>query len=550
MRHTLSIKLVILAFATAPSLTTAQVVEVAENITPYTAFERIVPLGQNWAVAYSFNGFSIRNSAGELLNSVYTPMWITPVTTDLGSMGDMIPTAEGGLFLLGPFFGCDYVGLNTLMRLDANGSTLWTKEEIESNLWLSHLALEPQDRLALVSPTNVVLTDLDGNVSDQWEIDLETIRRAIWTAANDLLVASEDSLILFNELGEWLMSSAIEGIVDVRSFGSGSLVLTTTDIHVLDSDLAVTTSDPLPIGAGTPREFVPGSSGFIVRTDSSFLSWSDDQGLVELFQTELAPGQVINSTWYADDQYHTAGMIQGNQRGSGYFRTYTSSGGTSEHSEDVAVELTVDTVWFEGPNGMYFYHRADVTVRLSVVGTDTINDVIVTHEEYIPVIFDCVPPSRTVRLQDMALAPGSDTTFVILGLNVFATTTPPGSTISTEVCVVAQRPNHVADRDPTDNKACASGTFMTNVGIHDQRTTAPRIFPNPFHDRINLAELPAGTATIELYDASGRQVLQKSRVADELHVVLLPQLCDGLYQLLIRTEEGVVSQKLVKGTDR
>ncbi len=554
MRHTLSINLVILAFATAPSLTTAQVVEVAENITPYTAFERIVPLGQNWAVAYRFYGLSIRSTEGQLLNSIYTPMWINQAASTWGSMGDMIPTADGGLYLVGPLFGCDFVGMNTLMRLDANGSMLWTNEEIESNWWLSHLALEPQDRLALVSPTDVVITDLDGNVSDQWEIDMETIRRAVWTPANDLLVASEDSLVLFNDLGEWLMSSAIEGIVDVRSFGSGSLVLTTTDIHVLDSDLAVITSDPLPAGAGSPREFVPGSSGFIVRTDSAFLSWSDDQGSVELFQIELAPGQVINSTWYADDRYHTAGVIQGNQRGSGYFRTYTSDGSTSEHSEDVAVEVTVDTVWFEpigwGAPSSSMYHRADITVRVINSGPAALTDVLVSHQEYEYISFSCEPNARTVHLQDMELNPGQDTTFVMQGLLVTGSSTPPGTSVETEVCVVAQRPNHVADRDPTNNRACASGTFMNTVWIRDQTTTAPRIFPNPFHDRINLAELPAGSTTIELYDASGRQVLWKSGVVDELHVVPLPQLADGLYHLLIRTEEGIVSQKLVKGPDR
>jgi len=150
----------------------------------------------------------------------------------------------------------------------------------------------------------------------------------------------------------------------------------------------------------------------------------------------------------------------------------------------------------------------------------------------------------------MELNPGQDTTFVMQGLLVTGSSTPSGTSVETEVCVVAQRPNHVADRDPSNNRACASGTFMNTVGIRDQTTTAPKIFPNPFHDRINLAELTAGSATIELYDASGRQVLRKSGAADELHVVILPQLVDGLYHLLIRTEEGIVSQKLVKGPDR
>ncbi|MGV3638627.1 MAG: T9SS type A sorting domain-containing protein [Flavobacteriales bacterium] len=554
MPHKLSINLVILAFAAAPDLTTAQVVEVAENITPYTAFERIVPLGQNWAVAYRYPGLSIRNNEGQLLNSIYTPMWISPAAADWGSTGDMIPTADGGLYLLGPFFGCDYVDMNTLMRLDANGSILWTNEYIDSNWWLSHLARDPQDQLALVSPTNVVLTDLDGNVTEQWEIDLETIRRAVWTPANDLLVASEDSLVLFNGLGEWVTGIAIEGIVDVRAYGSGALVLTTTGIHVHDNNLAVIASAPLPTGAGTPREFVPGSSEIIVRTDPAVLSWSEDQGVIELLQPSLAPGQLIHSAWYADGRYLTAGEITGNQRASGFFRTYANDGTTSEHDEDVAVEVTLDSVWFEpigwGAPSTYMYHRADVTVRVINSGPVTLTDVLISHQEYEYISFGCVPNARTVRLQDMELDPGEDTTFVMQGLLVTGSAIPSGTSVETEVCVVAQRPNHVADRDPSDNRACASGTFMNTVGVLSQSRQAAEIFPNPFNDRLSLVDLPPGLASIELFDASGRMVFHMAGTADQLHVVNLPTLRDGLYQLLIRTEEGIVSRKLMKGSDR
>lgn len=549
MRDTLSIYLVILAFATSSNLTIAQVVEVAENFTPYTAFERIVPLGQNWAVAYRYNGLSIRNSEGEMLNSIFTPMWISPHATGWGSMGDMIPTADGGLFLLGPIFGCDYVGMNTLMRLDANGSTLWTKEEIESNWWLSHLALEPQDRLALVSPTDVVITDLDGNVSGQWEIDLETIRRAIWTPANDLLVASEDSLVLFNGLGEWMMSGAMEGIVDVRSHGTGSLVLTTSAIHVLDGDLALVTSDPLPPEAGTPREFVPGSSGFIVRTDSAFLSWSEDQGLVELFQPALAPGQVINSTWYADGLYLTSGEIVGNQRASGYFRTYASDGSTSEHSEDVAVELTVDTVWFEpigwGAPSSYMYHRADISVRVINSGPAALTDVLVSHQEYEYISFGCEPYARTVHLQDMELNPGQDTTFVMQGLLVTGSSTPSGTSVETEVCVVAQRPNNVADRDPTNNRACASGTFVNTVGVSEGKFRELRVYPNPFTQELNIDGVPPG-ASLQLFDTSGRIVVQQLHVDGARGTLDLTTIGTGAYRLYFVTDRGSWSAMVYK----
>lgn len=93
-------------------------------------------------------------------------------------------------------------------------------------------------------------------------------------------------------------------------------------------------------------------------------------------------------------------------------------------------------------------------------------------------------------------------------------------------------------------------TMLCIVSIRTDAAQVPKIFPNPFNDRINLAELPGGTATIELFDASGRQVFQKVGTANELRVVMFPQLSDGLYQILIRTEEGIISQKLVKGSGR
>jgi hypothetical protein len=196
------------------------------------------------------------------------------------------------------------------------------------------------------------------------------------------------------------------------------------------------------------------------------------------------------------------------------------------------------------------FHRADITVRVINSGPVTLTDVLISHQEYEYISFGCEPYARTVRLQDLELEPGEDTTFVMQGLLVNGSSIPSGTSVETEVCVVAQRPNHVADRDPSDNRACASGTFMNTVGILSQSPQVPKVFPNPFNDRIHLADLLTGGATIELFDASGRLVFQEVAPANERQVVNLPPLSDGLYQLLIRTEEGIVSQKLMKGSDR
>jgi len=550
MRYPNNTALVIMALSLAPCSVTAQVDEVAENITPYTAFERIVPIGQNWAVAYLFHGLSIRNDEGQLLNTIHTPMWISPTTTEWGSMGDMIPTADGGLYLLGPFFGCDYVGMNTLMRLDTNGGILWTNEYIESTWWLSHLAQDPQDRLALVSATHVVLTDLDGMVLDEWEIDLESIRRALWTPTNDLIVASTDSLIRFNADGHATTSTGLEGVVDIRTSGSHVLVLTTDELHVLNSEFELQSSQSLPLEGGVAQEFVPGSDEVVLRTELAFWTWTEEEGIFLLFQPELAPGQRIKSAWSTDQGYFTVGDIESLQRRSGLFRSYGTDGSTSHHTEDVSVELALDSVYFEdmgwGTPGTHFYHRADVTIRLSVLGSAPITDVIISHEEYQPYMFGCEPGSRMVRLHEMELQPGTDTTFTMQGLYATGSPTPPGMLVTTEVCVVAQRPNHVADRDLSNNRACGSGTFMNTVGINDLQQSTLLVYPNPIVDHVTLAWQHKGMTRIELFDASGRQVLEKSAQGEGPITMDVSHLNNGIYHLLVRTDQEVHSRILVR----
>jgi len=530
----------------------AQLVEVADNTTPFTTYERMVPLGGNWAMAYRYQGLVVRDDLGQFVRNIPTPVWVTQQGVEWGSMGDIVPSTDGGLFLLGPLFGCDYVGETIFWHLDPVGELVWEREVIGSSFgWLSHLARAPLDRLALIADDEVIITDLDGYEQHRWDIDHGQVIVASWTATNDLVIATSDSLISYSLEGVHLASTNLAGgIRDIVVDGELILVLTANELNVFAASLAILGSFEVPADVGTSNGFVEGADAIIVRTDSALLEWDPNDGFSTLLIPDLAPGQRIVSTWQDGDRIVTAGAIDANDRSSGMFRAYSFDGSTTDRYEDVAVELTLDTVWFEpifgGPPTNYLYELADVSVRVVNTGPVVLNDVLLSHKEYEYISFGCEPYSRTIRLTDMELGPGEDTTVVMQGLLVTGGTFSSGSLVEAEVCVVAQRPNHVADRDTSNNMACGSGTFMNTVGIEDLQGQGIIVSPNPFSEHIRLNGLTEHQVTITLSDALGRTVYQVSGPGGNLRDLQPPYLPNGQYMLTIRSDNGSLSRKLIR----
>jgi PKD repeat protein len=87
---------------------------------------------------------------------------------------------------------------------------------------------------------------------------------------------------------------------------------------------------------------------------------------------------------------------------------------------------------------------------------------------------------------------------------------------------------------------------VQKVGVNnvEKNNTSISIFPNPTNGLVQI-QSPINIQTILVFDITGKQLLQQepNTQTDEINISNLPQ---GLYQIHIQTEMGVVVKKLVK----
>lgn len=81
--------------------------------------------------------------------------------------------------------------------------------------------------------------------------------------------------------------------------------------------------------------------------------------------------------------------------------------------------------------------------------------------------------------------------------------------------------------------------------VFEQQLQAVKMYPNPANDVLTL-ELPAGlSATISLWDATGRQVLAPAVVTSTRYMINTAKMVPGMYSAMIKTTSGVVVKKVV-----
>jgi hypothetical protein len=118
-------------------------------------------------------------------------------------------------------------------------------------------------------------------------------------------------------------------------------------------------------------------------------------------------------------------------------------------------------------------------------------------------------------------------------------------TINLELCLYTAAPNSELDEDTTNDHFCE--TFVV-VDTEEQLPVANelQIFPNPTNDLITLSLPGAQLHALQVYDQTGRLMLQRKLSLGEREEVALGRLPAGMYWLKVVTSDGVISQKISK----
>ncbi len=87
------------------------------------------------------------------------------------------------------------------------------------------------------------------------------------------------------------------------------------------------------------------------------------------------------------------------------------------------------------------------------------------------------------------------------------------------------------------------------IGIEEQSSELVQVFPNPFHQKIQInipSNLRSKNASINIYNSQGVLVYQERKVSEEKDMILSLNLSSGLYLLEFVTENQKYHQKLIK----
>ena len=81
------------------------------------------------------------------------------------------------------------------------------------------------------------------------------------------------------------------------------------------------------------------------------------------------------------------------------------------------------------------------------------------------------------------------------------------------------------------------------IGVHDTESVNIAIYPNPVKDVLIIENGELKIENVEIYDGSGRKIVNYSLSTNQINVSALPQ---GIYFVKLEMEKGTVTKKFVK----
>jgi hypothetical protein len=236
-------------------------------------------------------------------------------------------------------------------------------------------------------------------------------------------------------------------------------------------------------------------------------------------------------------------------RSTGVLRTIALDGDVATHDMNVeAVIESVDSTWYTGTLPIIMPH-ASVTVRLTNQGSETVQWIALN---YWALWWICSGAGFTHVHDSLDLAPGESMliSFDNIMLGHYGLVSP--SVLNQEVCIMALSPNHVWDRDMSNNLACDSAHLV--VGVEEIGSDLLGIsFVNPFADHLegSFASPLRSATTISLFDVQGRELLftQIQQGATRFNMNT-EALADGPYLMTMQVDGRRVTRSVVKQTPR
>lgn len=517
--------------------TYAQLWEQADQRSEEIRLDRALPVGGGrWAVIgkCAFAGCHMISVVAENGSVVWE---------DLGNYGigvgygDVTQMPDSGLLHVGIYDGCDYLGPDSrVRRFASDGTILW---ELYITPWQAYppvMAAEgTSSRIAVASQDSVLILDMDGTAVGGFAVASSNLQDVLWGGDSTLFLHRGVEVERVGLDGAELASVVIgSNVADIHWDGQQLFVLANDSVRRYDQDL-------FPLG-NTLLTDLDGNSGFVtadsslyVRTTNGIHQLADDGSSTFLFPWPALPALTTTGCAVRNGTVLSVGNTNITDRSTGIVRTLSMGGVAVQHDQDVEVMVQVDSAWTEY-TGLGFYpweRKADLTGYVVNHGADTLHSVVLSMWVQVPFLL-CGQIANRIDTAGIAVAPGDTLSLpfgvvdVALGL-----TTNQASNITGHICIVALAPDRLADRDPTDNTACATVDFV--LGSEDRKTEDPvSVFPNPVIDRCLVSGLDnlGSRVRLRILDSVTRVVTERfSNIGSDRLELDLSTLPSGMYFL-------------------
>jgi|GEM_PF-1648937 len=150
------------------------------------------------------------------------------------------------------------------------------------------------------------------------------------------------------------------------------------------------------------------------------------------------------------------------------------------------------------------------------------------------------------KFSGLALQPGDSLTFTAtrFARKVYSYS-GVASSFTAQYCFYITLPNGEADKVFEDNETCSSLVFIiTSLKEHLKNDLSIKVSPNPFENSITV-ESETAIKTIEVINTLG-MTISKNVVNDTKAIFSDPELPAGLYFVMIETEKGSITKKIIK----
>lgn len=368
---------------------------------------------------------------------------------------------------------------------------------------LNQIAKGTTDRLALFGGDLMWIVSLNGDSLSSTQLPLSTYTMGTWTSSGELLLAGGINLMLANDQGVTLAQAQVQNaILDILAIQTRQLVLTADRMVVYDPELQPI--DTLLLGSelGLPKELLARDGISAIRTPAHLLILDNDLVPIDTISLNSVDGHFITDAILTETGMMTAGYQQIQDRRSGIMRMYDLEGESTDHTDDVELEmLSVDSAIVTGNST-----TAHVTVRVTNHSPNVLDNVFMTFR-YSPWPWTCGFLGDSFQFNDLALEPGASADLNLTDLYIPFLKPPSTGTWEYDLCVVALSPNHHMDRTTADNIACG------NYIVDDVSTMVPE---EHARERIWFSPCPvvgsttihapgySGTANIIIRDLLGR----------------------------------------------